>query len=185
MKITTQKVWTQFADELRGFIFKRVQSADHTDDILQEAFLRIHLHLDKLESEEKVRAWVYRIVRNLLNDHYKAQGQMAQLNEASLSTDEDFEEELIHCLDPMINALPAMYREALVLSDIRGIKQSEIAKRLGLSLSATKSRIQRARKQLQENFVSCCHFQLDQTGKLKGDNCIPEHCTICNEQTKP
>ncbi len=95
---------------------------------------------------------------------------MAQLNEASLSNDEDFEEELIHCLDPMINALPDKYREALVLSDIRGIKQSEIAKRLGLGLSATKSRIQRARKQLQENFVSCCHFQLDQSGKLEGDN---------------
>ncbi|MFT4679946.1 MAG: RNA polymerase sigma-70 factor (ECF subfamily) [Flavobacteriales bacterium] len=183
MELTTQQVWTDFADELRGFIFKRVKSADHTDDILQEAFLRIHLNLDKLKKEENIRPWTFRIVRNLLNDHFKAQGQISQFNDKEVADNQEFEDELSSCIFPMIAALDEKYRIPLTLSDIDGIKQEEVARKLGLTISATKSRIQRAREKLKESFLACCHFQFDKSGKLRGEDCVPQHCSICNEKS--
>ena len=57
-------------------------------------------------------------------------------------------EELAECVRPMMNALPEKYRLPLLLSELDGLPQKEVAKRLGLSLSAAKSRVQRGREQL-------------------------------------
>jgi RNA polymerase sigma-70 factor (ECF subfamily) len=58
-------------------------------------------------------------------------------------------------VEPLISLLPKEYAIPLRLSDIEGLKQQEVAKRLGLSLSATKSRVQRARKLLKQKFEEC------------------------------
>jgi len=66
-----------------------------------------------------------------------------------------------------VNAcLPQKYAEALLLSDLEGLTQHEVAARLGLSLSGAKSRVQRARRLLREAFLRCCHFEFDRRGHI-------------------
>lgn len=69
-------------------------------------------------------------------------------------------------IDPLIGLLPKEYALPLRLADIEGLKQQEVADRLGLSLTAVKSRIQRARKMLQAEIKTCCHVELDEGGGL-------------------
>lgn len=52
------------------------------------------------------------------------------------------------------------------LSDLKGLKQKEVADKLGLSLTATKTRIQRGRKLLKEEITECFHVEVDKTGQL-------------------
>ncbi len=75
--------------------------------------------------------------------------------------------------------MPEKYSKALILSDIEGVKQELIAKKLGLSVSGAKSRIQRARKMLKDYFLKCSEFKYDSRDRLiefypKSPSCICE-----------
>jgi RNA polymerase sigma factor (sigma-70 family) len=68
----TSTIWHQHADALRAFLALRVPQ-DDLEDLLQEAFVRIHSKLNGLRDEEWLTAWVYQIARNLITDHYRKQ----------------------------------------------------------------------------------------------------------------
>ena len=53
----------------------------------------------------------------------------------------------------MVEKLPAQDKEALVLSDFQGMKQAEIARRLGISLSGAKSRDPTSQKKIERSFA--------------------------------
>ena len=69
--------------------------------------------------------------------------------------------ELAGCLRLMIEQLDTDYREALMLVELEGLTQQAAAKRVGLSLSGMKSRVQRGRRQLKRKLDDCCLIQLD------------------------
>ena len=66
----------------------------------------------------------------------------------------------------MIDSLAPAYREALVLVDLNGLTQQAAAKRLGLSLSGVKSRVQRGRRQLRCRLEACCVVEFDRRGGI-------------------
>ena len=90
------------------------------------------------------------------------------------------------CLLPMIRALPETCREAVMLSEIEGLTQKEVAARQGLSLPGAKTRVQRGRAMMKQMLLGCCHFEFDSRGTVidyegKDGRCGPE-CD-CGEKT--
>ncbi len=81
---------------------------------------------------------------------------------------------------PLILNLPKKYKEALLLSEIKGVKQSEVATQLKISLPAAKSRILRGRELLKKGFMDCCNYTLDKDGHLKGEHQDKSDCKVCN-----
>jgi len=73
--------------------------------------------------------------------------------------------EIGNCLTPMVNSLPSKLREALVLSDLEGMKQ-QVADKLGITLAAVKSRILRGRSRMRRMIEDCCHLELDSRGSI-------------------
>jgi RNA polymerase sigma-70 factor (ECF subfamily) len=61
----------------------------------------------------------------------------------------------------MIERLSEDYRQAVTLVDLEGLTQQAAAVKLGLSLSGTKSRVQRGRRQLKRMLEVCCTIELD------------------------
>jgi RNA polymerase sigma-70 factor (ECF subfamily) len=76
---------------------------------------------------------------------------------AELSVHEAEEQELKAVFHRLLYSLPKPYRDALVLTEFEGLTQPELAKRLGISLSGAKSRVQRGREQLKELLLVYCH----------------------------
>ena len=74
--------------------------------------------------------------------------------------------DLAECVRPFIEQLPAPYRDALILVEIKGLSQKQAASERGLSLSGMKSRVQRARRKLKEAILRCCAVQLDRRGEI-------------------
>jgi RNA polymerase sigma-70 factor, ECF subfamily len=70
------------------------------------------------------------------------------------------------CLRPMIEALPAIYRDALIMTDLEGLSQKALAEKLGISISGAKSRVQRAREKLKEEILNCCQYEFDKYGNI-------------------
>ncbi len=66
----------------------------------------------------------------------------------------------------MLEALPLMYREARVLTEFRGQTQRDAAASLGISVTALKSRVQRARGLLRGMLDNCCRFEFDRRGRV-------------------
>ena len=194
MSPATDATWHALHSRLRAFVSARVGNPADVDDILQEVFLRIHRHIDGLERADRLQAWVYQITRNAIVDHYRASGtrrdvpyghtHLIELGESPPLPDETGgtspEQELAGCLSPMLAQLPDHAREALVLTELEGVRQNVAAKQLGLSVSGMKSRVQRARRQLKELLLECCHIELDRGGGIVDYRLLPGHsCERC------
>ena len=67
---------------------------------------------------------------------------------------------------PLMTELADVDREALRLVEVDGVTQVEAARRLGLSVSGMKSRVQRARSRLRSVVEACCRVELDRRGGL-------------------
>jgi RNA polymerase sigma-70 factor (ECF subfamily) len=158
-----------------GFVSRRVRSREDAEDIAQEVMLRIHRHSGELEHAERMGAWVHRIAANAIADHYRRparrelpSGQAGDVPEVLVEPAWDepdtdaLRQELSRCLAPLLEHLPPIYREALELTEFEGMSQVEAAERLGLSISGMKARVQRARGQLRDLLLDCCHVELDQ-----------------------
>jgi RNA polymerase sigma-70 factor (ECF subfamily) len=78
----------------------------------------------------------------------------------------------------MIEALPEKYRTAIILSEIEGVPQSQIAESQKITLSAAKSRVQRGRKLLKMMFEDCCVFNFDVRGQLMN---FEPRCDECHD----
>jgi RNA polymerase sigma-70 factor (ECF subfamily) len=170
VSLSTNQVWVEFRESLRRFIVKRVQDEQDAEDILQNIFYKIHTNIDNLKDENKLQSWLYQITRNTIIDYYRSRKTAVQLPDIPQESVDKFPSdaspEIDSCVNTMIDGLPEKYREAIVLTDLKGLTRKEMAKNLGLSLSGAKSRVQRARGKLKEELLECCHFEFDRSGNL-------------------
>ncbi len=152
--------WQEHKTRLRGYIAKRVRGSDAVDDILQDVFLKAHTSLHTVKSRGSITAWLFRIAANAIVDHYRSQKPFDELPDelAAPEPKRDYVAELATCVQPLIADLPETYQAALVLSEIEGLSQKEVANRLGISLSGAKSRVQRGREKLRECLLDCCNI---------------------------
>jgi RNA polymerase sigma-70 factor, ECF subfamily len=159
-------LWIEHKTRLRAYIAKRVREREAVDDILQDVFLKAHASLNTVKSQGSLAAWLYRIAANAIADHYRGQKPSKELPEelAAPEPEPDYIAELASCLQPLIADLPETYRLPLVLSEIEGLTQKEVAARLGLSLSGAKSRVQRGREKLRQRLFECCDIETGERG---------------------
>lgn len=180
----TESAWSHLSTELRHFIRRRVGDDHVADDLLQETFLRIHRGINQLGRADRLAAWVYRIARNVIHDHYRAGRHEQSLAEIDPPDASEANGELRlradRWLGELIDLLPESYRQALVWAEIEGISQQEIANRLGLSLSGAKSRVQRGRALLKDALDKCCTFHVDRQGNVYDCDPKPDR-TVCRE----
>lgn len=168
--------WEQFERQLRGYIRNRVPAAAE-DDIYGDVVLRLLSHADKFESARSPIAWVYRVTANRIADYYRERSREPLDRGVAVETLESVSgepapggragEELADCILPLIRHLPARYGEALMLTEIEGMKQAEAARKLGLSTSGMKSRVQRGRDLLKRSILKCCHVSMNRRGHIQ------------------
>ncbi len=178
----TERLWYEFCCRLRAFVSSRISGASDVDDIMQEIFLKIHLHIDELKDENSVSSWVYAIARNTLVDAYRKRRRrdvdIGDLQIADEQEEESPAREIAAGLRDMVRELPGKYAEALYLVEFEGVRQTEAAKKLGISVSGAKSRVQRARQMLKDMLMRCCHFQFDRFGSIIEAH--PRSCCCCS-----
>ena len=167
-----EKIWLTVSGSLRQYVRRKVSDPRLAEDLLQEIFLKVQENYQQLQDEKKVGAWVFRMARNVIIDHYRQQERYGTLP-AGLLPDlatghdgADLNEEFAACIPAMLEVLPQTYREAIYLSEIEGLSQKELARRLGISYSGAKSRVQRGRRKLREVLLRCCHIHTDAYGNI-------------------
>ncbi|WP_372746346.1 sigma-70 family RNA polymerase sigma factor [Lutibacter sp.] len=179
--MTTNQVWTKYSADLKQFIISKVKDSSVADDILQDTFIKIHTKLHTLKDLNKLKSWIFSIARNSITDYFKSRKIVFDLPQ--LETDFELEEKNHteeDCLRGILKNLPKKYRDPLFLSDIKGLKQQEVAEALNLPLPTVKSQIQRARKLIAQGFMDCCGFIINDKGLLQGELRDKKDCNVCN-----
>ncbi|MBU2927367.1 sigma-70 family RNA polymerase sigma factor [Winogradskyella psychrotolerans] len=179
--MTTKEVWGIYADDVKHFILSKVKNTSITEDLLQETFIKVHTKLHTLKDEHKLKSWLFSIARYTILDHFRKNKKELPVEELELEADsEPMEHSEQDCLRGIIKSLPKKYRDPLFLSDIKGLKQQEVANQLHLSLPTVKSQIQRARQQIAQGFMDCCGFVMNDEGHLVGEIQDKADCKVCH-----
>lgn len=161
-----QKIWETHKSALTDFIKSKIDDPSLADDILQEVSIKLFDNLERKTGIQNHKAWLYQVARNTIADHYRKNKKTE-----TLSIDPETSENPNVCFCDLSGFiiqtyLPKKYSEPLYLSDIEQKSQKEIAETLNLSLTATKSRIQRGRKKLKELIADCIDISYNNKGQI-------------------
>ena len=157
-----------------SIILPKVRDFHQAQDLTSETFVTAYLSIESLDAPEKVGLWLCGIARNLANkwlyrekrDDLSLEGllentsesahkaQLLQVSAAEKTPDETAEHaELRQLLWRCLISLPDISSEVLILSYIREMKSTEIAKFLGISQTAVTTRLSDARKRLKKEMI--------------------------------
>jgi RNA polymerase sigma-70 factor, ECF subfamily len=165
MQSMTNDTWRSRRADLRRFVSKRVSDQHGAEDIVQDVLVRAHESMHKLQSPDRLSAWLARIAANRIIDHYRSRWAAEELPEDLIAPqpEDDPVVTLAPCLPAMVERLPATHRDAVRLSELEEVPQREVARRLGISLSGAKSRVQRGRALLRQLVEACCRVFMTST----------------------
>jgi RNA polymerase sigma-70 factor (ECF subfamily) len=154
------KLVKNYEQTVYNFSFKICRDRDKAENIMQETFYSMVKHLKQFDNKSKLSTWLYRIVANHClmqarrekNRHFVAIENDETLFEEKYAVDFSRmptkyteNEELKKILDEAISKLSPDYRMIFLLRDVEGLSTEETADAAGLSISAVKSRLHRAR----------------------------------------
>jgi RNA polymerase sigma-70 factor (ECF subfamily) len=133
---------------------QRLAGDRHTaEDLVQESLLRAWRSLGQLHSAPAAKAWLYTIVRRENARRFtRPCPQPSELPPEAIAERRPAYDTRTEAfvLRRALHALPAEYREPLVLQILHGHSQQEIAARLGLNAATVGTRLFRARQRLRE-----------------------------------
>jgi len=188
MKINFYKevvsIWELYRKELKSYLNKIVADEEISNELTHEVLIKVYNSCCSDREINNVKSWLFQIAHNLAIDYLKESNKLT-------STISDFEsvrepqpwKELAEFVEPMINCLPENYGTPLRLWVVEGLNQHQIADKLGLSLSATKSRILRAKEMLKNKIISCFHIEKDNCGCIEGFE-LKESCNSLLKECK-
>jgi RNA polymerase sigma-70 factor (ECF subfamily) len=170
--------WQAMRERLLAFVALRVANRQDAEDIVQEVFIKIGKGIGGLREDQRLEAWIYQVTRNAITDHHRATARTGDL-EVRAAADRALHEPVAEaagsdalatlsgCLAPLLERLGERDRQAITLVEYDGLTQIEAARRLGISVSGMKSRVQRARARLRELLLGCCQVAMDARGDVR------------------
>lgn len=158
-------LYVRYAARLLGYIHSIVGSEEAAaDDLFQETFIRLWRERERCLSNHSpqvanVGGWLFRVARNLSLNYLRSRSYLTQLPSifdeslsvpieeahAGLFGEGGDEEELLHAINRVVEALPATLREVFVLREVNGMSYRESATIMGCSEEAARMRLSRAR----------------------------------------
>ncbi len=161
------------------FLLGMARDPSEAEDLTQETFLRAHSRLASLDDETRLVPWLYRIATNIARDRFRqaawrkrqvpfeveGSGPALPIVDAGPRLDKVMEQrEMSDCVRSYLEGLSDAYRTVILLHDIQGLTNPEIAELLGASVDAVKIRLHRARGKLRAALDRGCSFSRDERG---------------------
>ncbi len=160
--------WKTHEAELRHWVCHRLHDAAQADDVVQDIFLKALRQGERFDALHNPRAWLFEVARNILIDRFRLAHETVALPDdlPALTPETATVDKLTACLPRVLAELSAQDRDAITQCDLQGVAQADFARANSLSLSAAKSRLQRARQRLKARMTQACQVQLDSAGHV-------------------
>jgi RNA polymerase sigma-70 factor (ECF subfamily) len=174
-----------------GRYLERMVGKTFAEDLTQEVFIKVDKGLNGFEGKSSLSTWIYRLATNAaldklhsrpfreskqkkslnnIDDESESEGKDVYTQEKELSAErEAIRTEMNECIREFVDKLPENYRTVIILSELKDLKNQEIAEILDISLDAVKIRLHRARIKLKEEFEAGCNFYYNENSELSCD----------------
>jgi RNA polymerase sigma-70 factor (ECF subfamily) len=143
-----------------------VHSHDAADDIAQEAFIRLHRALARIDADRPLSPWLCRVVINLSTNYLRRKKTTVSIDdnpgiEAAITPDRDhqhpvsqhYRRDFVAKLEQAIDRLPSKFKQVFVLRVQDNHTYEEIAEALELTMGTVMSRLSRARSRLRKELA--------------------------------
>lgn len=153
-------LYNEHAQSIYRFVYFRVGSQEVAEDIMQETFLKF---IDVIDTAHvtNVRAYLYRIARNLVTDLYRKKSQQEVVDIDAAYDLESMQGHLqmeagidLQMMARAIEHLKPLWREIITLRHIESLSYKEIASVIGHSSAYVRVNLHRATKALNEYFTT-------------------------------
>jgi RNA polymerase sigma-70 factor, ECF subfamily len=165
-----ESAWTELVQathrEVYTLCLRILRDPDDAAEATQDAYLRAWRGLGGFRGDAMFSTWLYRVATNAAiskqrsrkrrrEQEVRSDDDVLALIPSAASTEATAETRLdLAALEQALEALPELYRSAVVLRDVYGMSIEEISQRVGISESAAKVRVHRGRKRLKEMMFS-------------------------------
>ncbi len=183
-------VYEEFHKKISRYL-ERMVGKGQSEDLTQEVFMKVNKGLQGFKGESSLSTWIYRLATNAALDKLRSrsfrennknvaiditdeesqkENSSACIDQKSLSAErEAIRKEMNDCIREFVDRLPGNYRTVIILSELKDLKNQQIAEILGISLEAVKIRLHRARVKLKEEFEIGCTFYNDENNEIACD----------------
>ncbi|NCN10058.1 MAG: sigma-70 family RNA polymerase sigma factor [Leptospira sp.] len=173
-----QKLFLEFQEQLKSYLYRLLTDFDEAEDISQESYLKAFSNLSSFQKKSSLKTWVFTIATNLAYDllrhrkrwtvDIKSKGKELAMSNPSVweriqtvkntSEEEAFEirDHINHCFTCMAKTLPIERQIAMILRDIYDFQVKDISLILQKSIDITKHLLQDARKTMTSIFDDRC-----------------------------
>jgi len=156
----------RYKDKLINFVFRLVNDRDQSEDIIQDTMLKLYTHKHYYKNIAKFSTWIYTIAGNFAKTELRKKKTRKVTNNSQLGPeDRDYDppsrdvspQKLVERsfindkIHEAIDRLPEHFKVVTVLRDLEKLPYEEISLIVDVPLGTVKSRINRARLQLQKD----------------------------------
>ncbi|MBN2297311.1 MAG: sigma-70 family RNA polymerase sigma factor [Deltaproteobacteria bacterium] len=171
----------RYSNKVYNLAFHLTRDASAAEEIMQEVFLTVISKIHTLTNEAYFATWLYRVTTNAAYGFLRKEKKFAEQTSvddmnheqsvtydwSTLPDDVLLSEESRAMLRDSIDTLPDTMRTVVIMKDVEGLKNEDIAQALGLSVPAVKSRLHRGRLILREILSDYFRKYSDPSGEGK------------------
>ena len=182
-----QKIYHEYYPKILQYL-TRMAGPNDVEDLAQDVFDKINKGLDGFRGKSKLSTWVYRIATNTAIDRSRSAAYQHATKHVSMEAGADHDpdgvledhqphstdqlvirKEMSDCIHEYIDKLPPDYKTVVVLRELEGLANKEIAEILDITLDNVKIRLHRARANLKAVLKDACEFYYDDQNTLSCD----------------
>ena len=149
------EIYSLYWSDLKGYIFRRTNDVCLSEDLSQQVFIKAWQNLHIYEHRGYFKAWLYRITRNQLADHFRARQPRLGIEGVDIREPDETEqllvrEETYRSLNEAMGTLTDSHRQVLILRFLCGLSAEETGALMHRSAAAVRSLQARALRMLRK-----------------------------------
>ena len=154
----------RYKDKLINFIYHYLKDSESAEDVVQETMIKLYQKKHYYKEIAKFSTWLYTIAKNLANtelrkrknrkitflSHFSNDDKTYEIPSDDLEIGQQVQTDVVNeIIKNAVNQLSEKFKTVIILRDIQEIPYEEISEIIGIPIGTVKSRINRARLQLQ------------------------------------
>lgn len=164
-----EALFRRYHGPIHQLVYRMLRGAPEVEDLVQEVFLKAFRAIAGFKGNSSFKTWIYQIATNTCLNHLAKAERRYQHDSLDAATSEESDmtlgdklasstatpeeaaqaSEVYKRVEEAVDKLSPEFRSVLVLRDIQDLSYEEVADTLGINLGTVKSRLARARKQVQ------------------------------------
>ena len=156
------RIMETYKDRIVNYLYQFTRDYQRAVDLSQETFLRVYFKADRYKPIAPLSSWIYAIASNLAKTDARRRRKVATVPlddlpnsyDAGTYSEDPPDPGLVRNLRDALEALPPRYRIPVVLKDMEGFSQEEIARIIKRPVGTVKARISRGREHLRRMLES-------------------------------